>query len=110
MTHLATYALNFGRGYALSAKLLQSFIHLIEFEWFDDRDDLLHSHRSEQKKRGNVEHTIPDSPSNQASQRSLERSRPNGGAAWRGKRQEMGLASSGKPIGKALKDWRRIGR
>jgi hypothetical protein len=43
LTHLATYALYLGRGYALSAKLLQSLVHLVKFEWFDNRDDLLHS-------------------------------------------------------------------
>jgi hypothetical protein len=40
---LPTDALNLGHGYALSAELLQSLMYLVEFERFDDRDDLLHS-------------------------------------------------------------------
>src|SRR5712692_10432002 len=43
MALMATEALGFGHRDALQADLLQRLLHLIEFEWLDDRFDFFHS-------------------------------------------------------------------
>src|SRR5262249_1892263 len=42
MTLLPAKTLGFGHRDALQADLLQSLLHLVEFEWLDDRLDLFH--------------------------------------------------------------------